>query len=439
MHSDWAWIERPGASHGVVRQAYCRPGRSGQDSSSDASMKYIILVGDGMADEPLAELGHRTLLEAARTPFMDALTRQAESFGLVRTIPDGFEPGSDVGNMSILGYDPKEYYTGRAPIEAVSLGIDLQPTDVAVRCNLVRLANRGAETIMADYSAGHISSEIAHRLIELLKPHIEDEHFRLFPGVSYRHILLWRGGSDQFKATPPHNIPNQAITPHLPKGDGSKVLLNLIEKSQEILKNEQANSIWLWGAGKRPQFPTLGERFGISGAVISAVDLVRGLGLCAGLKVIHVPGATGYLDTNYQGKVEAALQALDLDDFVYLHMEAPDETGHEGNIQKKLQAIEDFDSKVVGPLLNGLRRFEEYSLLLMPDHPTPVRLRIHTADPVPFLICRSRRLAEISAQKTVAQTRFTEKIASETGHLKPQGHRLIEELFDLTTTRAKKN
>ncbi|MBI1730328.1 cofactor-independent phosphoglycerate mutase [Candidatus Acetothermia bacterium] len=390
-------------------------------------MKYVILVSDGMADEPVSELGNRTPLEAARTPNMDALTKQAEVFGLARTIPDGFEPGSDVGNMSIFGYDPKKYYTGRAPIEALSLGIDLIPSDVAVRCNLVKLAVKNGQTIMEDYSAGHISTEKAHELITLLKPALEDESFTLYPGVSYRHILLWRQGEDRFRATPPHNIPGQVIDKHLPSGQGSEVLLGLIEKSQKILKNEQANSIWLWGAGKKPSVPTLQKRFGIQGAVISAVDLIRGLGICAGLEVILVPGATGYLDTNYRGKVEAALRALQKNDFVSLHIEAPDETGHEGSVSKKVLAIEDFDSKVVGPLLAGLKTLPDFSLLLMPDHPTPVSIRTHTADPVPFLIYRKSKSSKI----THAQQRFTESFALKTGILRDEAHHLIEELLQL--------
>jgi 2,3-bisphosphoglycerate-independent phosphoglycerate mutase len=390
-------------------------------------MKYVILVGDGMADEPVPELGNRTPLEAARTPNMDALTAQAEIFGLARTIPDGFEPGSDVGNMSIFGYDPKRYYTGRAPIEAVSLGIDLKPSDVAVRCNLVKLAAKNGQTLMEDYSAGHISTDKAHELIKLLKPALEDENFTLYPGISYRHILLWRQGQDRFRATPPHNIPGQVVDKHLPSGLGSEALLELIEKSQKILKNQQANSIWLWGAGKKPNLPALHKRFGIQGVVISAVDLVRGLGLCAGLEVILVSGATGYLDTNYKGKVEAALKALQKNDFVYLHIEAPDETGHEGIAAKKVQAIEDFDSKVVSPLLAGLQEFPEFSLLLMPDHPTPVSIRTHTADPVPFLIYRKSKSSQISNPNQ----RFTESSARQTGVLRDEAHHLIEELLEL--------
>lgn len=388
-------------------------------------MKYVILVGDGMADEPTAELEDRTLLEAAETPHMDALVAQAEVFGLARTIPDGFEPGSDVGNMSILGYNPDLYYSGRAPIEAASMGIDLEESDVALRCNLVRLNKNVEKWEMEDYSAGHIETSEAHRLIELLKPALESEYFTFHPGVSYRHICVWHGGIDGIRFTPPHNIPGQPIERYLPQGKRSEDLVELIKKSWKILAGQHANSIWLWGAGRAPQMPRLKERFGISGSVISAVDLVKGLGLLAGLEVIEVPGATGYLDTNYQGKVEAALGALDEKDLVYVHVEAPDETGHEGSLEKKLQAIEDFDACVVGPLLQGLAEFDAFSILLMPDHPTPIRTRMHSAEPVPFLISRSPSAVE----KQHDQSSFSETAAKAAGVFRADAYLLIEELL----------
>ncbi len=392
-------------------------------------MKYVILIGDGMADEPLEELGGRTPLEAARTPHMDALAQQASEMGLVKTIPQGFEPGSDVANMAILGYDPRKHFTGRAPIEAAAMGVELGPEDVAIRCNLVTLEEHDDQIIMADYSAGHISTEQAHQLIQKLKPIIEEnERFELYPGVSYRHLLVWRGGRSQLEGaqlTPPHDIPGEPVEPHLPKGrKGSSALIELMNRAREVLTsvdhNTQANAIWLWGAGPKPQMPTLGERFGISGSVISAVDLVRGLGVYAGLKVVRVPGATGYLDTNYRGKAEAALGALHRgDDLVYVHVEAPDEVSHEGDLEKKIRAIEDFDRQVVGPIVEGLRKFDEYAVLLMPDHPTPLKKRVHTADPVPFAIVRG------GAGERHPERAYSERAACETGIYFDEGHKLL--------------
>jgi 2,3-bisphosphoglycerate-independent phosphoglycerate mutase len=395
-------------------------------------MKYVILIGDGMADEPIPELDGRTPLGVAKTPHMDALAQRAHVMGLAKTIPDGYEPGSDVGNMSILGYDPREYFTGRAPIEAASMGIELGPEDVAVRCNLVTLAEHNGQTVMADYSAGHISTEEAHELIERLKPHLEDERFELHPGVSYRHLLIWRGGRSQLEGvqlTPPHNIPGRPIEPHLPNGgEGSQALREFMDRARDLLQSgghpTKANALWCWGAGPKPQMPTLEERFGVQGSVISAVDLVRGLGIYAGLRVIHVHGATGYLDTNYQGKAQAALDALRAgDDLVYVHVESPDEVGHEGDLQKKIQAIEDFDAKVVGPIVEGLQQFGEYALLLMPDHPTPLKKRVHTADPVPFMIVRS------GAGENDPERVYNERAARRTSVYVNEGHRLIERLI----------
>lgn len=391
-------------------------------------MKYVILVGDGMADYPMPELGNKTPLEMAHTPHMDALAQGAATLGLVRTIPDGFEPGSDVGNMSILGYDPRCYYSGRAPIEAASMGIKLGPQDVAVRCNLVKLALRHGQWVMGDYSAGHIPTEEAHKIIQQLRPHLEDERFELHAGVSYRHLLIWRGGlaaMKDVKLTPPHNIPTQPIEPYLPRGNGSELLRELMERARTILKrNEKANAIWFWGAGLKPHIPTLQKRFGLTGSVISAVDLVRGLGIYAGLTVIPVPGATGYLDTNYAGKAEAALHSLEEgNDLVYVHIEAPDEVSHEGDVQKKIRAIADFDQKIVGPIVEGLKQFAAYSILLLPDHPTPVSVRVHTADPVPFLIYRSNPVISKSAH-----SRFSESCAKASGIFIQEGHTLLSML-----------
>jgi len=383
-------------------------------------VKYAILVGDGMADSPLPELGGKTPLEASHTPHMDALAQRA-TLGLVKTIPDGFAPGSDVGNMSIMGYDPRRYYTGRAPLEAASIGVKLNPEDVALRCNLVKLGKKNGQWVMEDYSAGHIPTEESKVLIELLRRELEDETFQFYAGVSYRHLLVWRGGRGDLKLTPPHDIPNQPIEPYLPKGEGSELLLDLMGRARKLLEGKRTNAIWLWGAGRRPQMPTLEERYGLQGSVISAVDLICGLGIYAGLKVIRVPGATGYLDTNYRGKVEAALRALKEDDLIYVHVEAPDEVSHEGDLQKKIRAIEDFDAKIVGPVFEGLGQFGEFALLVLPDHYTSVRLRIHTPEPVPFVIYRG---GDAKPQK--AERGFSEASAMASGLYIENGHEILD-------------
>lgn len=360
-------------------------------------MKYVILLGDGMADEPIEELGGRTPLQAARTPRMDALARQGQ-LGLARTVPAGFAPGSDVANLSVFGYDPHLCYTGRSPLEAASMGVALGPDDVAFRLNLVHLLPHYGRLYMEDFSAGHISTPEAHALITALQAEFGGGPFNFYPGVSYRHLLVWSGGKDQLRFTPPHDITHQGIEGHLPQGEGAEELIRLMTDAQMLLhqhpvnlKRKQsgqltANSIWLWGHGRPPRMQTLQERFGLTGAVISAVDLIKGIGVYAGLQVINVPGATGYLDTNYRGKAEAALAALQSVDLVYVHVEAPDEAAHGGKLQDKLQAIEDFDTQIVGTILDGLPAVGPHRVLLLPDHPTPVSRMTHTADPVPFIL-----------------------------------------------------
>jgi 2,3-bisphosphoglycerate-independent phosphoglycerate mutase len=360
-------------------------------------MKIIVLLGDGMSDEPNAELSGKTPLQAAQTPNMDLMAR-AGQVGLARTVPDGLPPGSDVANLSVFGYDPRDCYTGRSPLEAISMGVMLGPDDVAFRMNLVTLRPHNGRVYMEDFSAGHIGSEQSHQLLATLQAELGDERFEFHPGVGYRHLLVWRGGKDTMSATPPHDISGKLINDYLPKGEGADELIHLMNSAQMVLKTHpvnrerseqdqlEANSIWLWGHGKTPKLMPYAEKFGLTGAVISAVDLIKGIGRCAGLDIINVPGATGYIDTNYQGKAEAALAALETHDFVYVHVEAPDEASHSGNLQHKMQAIEDFDRLVVGTVLAGLDRFEDVRLLCCPDHPTPVRLKTHTSDPVPFII-----------------------------------------------------
>jgi len=364
-------------------------------------MKYIVLLGDGMSDEPLAAHGGKTPLEMAATPAMDRLAQKGE-IGLCQTIPAGMDPGSDVANMSVMGYDPGKYYSGRSPIEAASIGVPLSAADVAFRCNLVTLAEKDGGLVMDDYSAGHIATEDAADVIQALKDKLDSDAFCFYPGVSYRHLMVWKNGQDRMKTTPPHDVSDKKIADYLPQGAGADRILALMDKSREILpavavnkrktaKGEKpVSSIWLWGQGKRLALPSFPSRYGITGSVISAVDLIKGLGISAGLQSIDVQGATGYLDTNYQGKVDAALQALDTGDFVYLHVEAPDEASHKGSLEEKIRAIEDFDSRIVAKIVAGLeRKFAAFRVLVMPDHPTPLHIKTHAADPVPYALYAS--------------------------------------------------
>jgi len=373
-------------------------------------MKYIILLGDGMADRPRADLGGKTCLQAAKTPNLDHLA-SAGQVGMVSTVPDGYAPGSDVANLSVLGYDPRKYYTGRSPLEAASIGVSLGPDDVAFRCNLVTLRSSGggaaaerrrATHVMEDFSAGHISTDDARMLIEEIGSKLGTDHIRFYPGVSYRHLMVWKGGKERINCTPPHDIQDKDIQDYLPRGEGDDIINDLMEASVDILTNHPvnkarleagkrpANSIWLWGQGKRPSMPTFKEKYGLEGAVISAVDLTKGLGVYAGFEVINVPGATGWIDTNYVGKAEHALFALKSRDIVYLHVEAPDEAGHTGDVKNKIKAIEDFDELIVGNVMHGMKQFDEYRILALPDHPTPLEIRTHSAEPVPFVIYDNR-------------------------------------------------
>lgn len=348
-------------------------------------MKYLLIVGDGMADYPLKELGNRTPLETARTPNLDRLCARG-LVGRARTVPQGMEPGSDVANLSLLGYDPERYHSGRAPLEAASMGVDLKEDEVAFRANLVTVEYG----VLADYSAGHISTEEAGRLIEQLNEKLAPLFpIRFYPGVSYRHLLIVREATNclsSLACTPPHDITGRTYKEHLPEGEGAELVRRLMEVSFDLLRNGQskANMIWLWGQGKGLHLPTFREKFGLRGSVISAVDLIKGIGKLAGLKVINVEGATGYLDTNYAGKAKAALEALEEDDFVFVHIEAPDEASHKGDTKLKIKAIEDFDGKIVGPISEGLKG--KGRILILPDHFTPISKKTHSGEPVPFLI-----------------------------------------------------
>jgi 2,3-bisphosphoglycerate-independent phosphoglycerate mutase len=358
-------------------------------------MKYVVLIGDGMADEPLEELGGKTVLQKANTPNMDYIVRNGRA-GLARTVPEGLHPGSDVANMSIIGYDPKKYYSGRAPLEAASMGIKIAGDDVAFRCNLITIK----DGLIADYSSGHITNAEAKMLIETVDSKLGNGTFRFYPGISYRHLLVSKGGlGADTECTPPHDVIDQERLSHMPKGKDSEILSDIIEASMPILEdhpvNEKrikdgknpGNSIWLWGQGFAPKFPLFSELYGLRGAIISAVDLVNGIGIYAGLDVIQVPGATGYLDTNYKGKGEYAMKALEDHDFVFVHVEAPDEAGHMGDMKAKIQAIEDFDEKVVGTVLKAAGEYgEDVTIMVLPDHPTPVARRTHTSAPIPFAV-----------------------------------------------------
>jgi 2,3-bisphosphoglycerate-independent phosphoglycerate mutase len=386
--------------------------------------KYIILVGDGMGDYPLQELHGKTPLEAAQTRNLDRLVAKGR-LGLVRTVPEEMEPGSDVANMSLLGYDPRLYHTGRGPLEAASMGIRLAGNEVAFRCNLVYLETDSAGVVrMGDYSSGHITTNESHRIISALQSVVEKTPLKLYPGISYRHLLVWPGGPENVKTTPPHDITGEPVAPYLQGYCQEPLLLAFTEKAAGVLTDHPvnrerlasgkrtANAVWPWGQGKAPSMPTLKERFGMTGAMISAVDLLKGLGVYAGLEPIAVPGVTGYLDTNYAGKVDAALTALESGDLVYVHIEAPDETSHEGSLDKKIEAIEAFDKKIVGPIMEGARKFSKVRMIVVTDHFTPIAVRTHVADPVPFLLVEDLHGSGLVSAPMV---RFCERAAKDSG------------------------
>ncbi len=396
-------------------------------------MKYVILVGDGMADTPVEELGEKTPLEAAHIPYMDSLASKGE-LGLARTVKPGFHPGSEIANMAILGLDPAKYYTGRAPIEAKSIGVDLEKDDIAFRINLVTLSSKKDGLVMEDYCSDHISTQEAQKLIKALGEGFKDHpEVRVYPGIEYRHLLVIKGFErPSLKTTPPHDIIGEYAQKYLPEDN---LLKTLIERSSSILKDHpvnlkrrkegkrEATAIWPWGQGKACSVPTLKKEYEITGAMISAVDLMKGLGMLRGMEIINVPGATGWIDTNYVGKGEAALDALFLVDLVYVHVEAPDEAGHAGLLKEKIAAIESFDNLVVGTIVNGLEaQGIAFRMLLMPDHPTPLAIRTHSSDPVPFVIYDSTKQANNPRG-------FSEKQAAESGVFIEEGHTILGRLL----------
>ncbi len=391
-------------------------------------MKYVLILPDGAADEPLDEFDGLTPLAAAKTPNMDWVSINGRQ-GTAQTIPKGFEPASDVATLSVLGYSPQKYYTGRAPIEAAARKIAVGPNDVVFRCNLVTIIDGQ----MADYSAGKISSQEGRKLIDQLSRELGTDAVQFYAGISYRNLLVFRSPKDlDPRCTPPHQIPGQPVKPHLPAGRGAKIIKDLIARSQQLLTDHEvnqvradlgenpANSIWLWGHGRMPQLPSFRRRFNLSGAVVAAVDLIRGIGTLIGWEIVDVEGATGYLDTNYAGKGAATVAAIDRHDFVAVHVEAPDEAGHDGNAVEKVKALERIDQHVVGPVLEKLRSLgQDWKILIAPDHPTPVRSKVHTAQPPPFCMA-GQGVVSIMRQP------FTEANADHSDLHIERGHELME-------------
>ncbi len=402
-------------------------------------MKYIVILGDGMADYAVKEFDGKTILDVANKPNIDYMSEHGE-LGTVKTVLEGMKPGSDVANLSVMGYDTTKCYSGRSPLEAASIGVDLKDTDVTFRTNLVTLSDdeEYENKTMLDYSAGEISTAEAAELIKAVEEELHTEYAHFFAGVSYRHLLVWANGSTNVSLTPPHDISDKKITDHLPKGDNGDELLSLMKRSQEILINHPinkkrvemgknpANSIWVWGEGSKPQLENFYDKYNLKASVISAVDLIKGIAKCADMKSIDVPGATGNWDTNFDGKAQAALDTLlkDGQDFVYIHMEAPDECGHQGNAEKKKLSVELIDEKVVGFLRTKLKEAGvDYKMLILPDHPTPISLKTHVSDPVPYVIYDSRK-------ENGSGLTYNEKNAEKTEVYIDKGHDLMKHFIE---------
>ena len=398
-------------------------------------MKYVVVLGDGMADEPIESLSGKTPLEYAKTPAMDALSKKSE-IGMVHTIPDGMKPGSDTANLSVLGYDPKKYYSGRSPLEALSIGVPMKDTDIALRCNIVTLSEEDVpfeERTIIDHSSGEISTEDCAVLLDAVRKELENDTYKFYVGTSYRHCLIWDKGQ-VVELTQPHDVLGQVIGQYLPE---DKALYEMMKKSYDILVNHPinierkkqglnpANCCWFWGAGTKPMLSSFEEKTGKKGMMISAVDLLKGIAVGAGMGVSIVEGANGGLHTNYEGKTQAAVKALTEDgyDFAYIHVEAPDEMGHQGSVEKKVQAIEYLDSRVIGPLTEALKaKNVDFRLLVLPDHPTPIRVRTHTADNVPYMLYDS------TAEESHTWN-YNEKEGRESGNYIAKGHEIMDYLF----------
>lgn len=402
-------------------------------------MKYALILGDGMADYPIPALNGKTPLAVADKPYMNLLAETGE-IGLVKTVPDGYKPGSDVANLGALGYDATKCYTGRSPLEALSIGIDMKSDDVAVRTNLVTLGDEAdfADKTMVDYSAGEITTDEARELIEFLQEKLGNDKYSFHAGVSYRHCLIIAHGSVNMQLTPPHDISGKKIGAYLPAGDGSGELAELIRRSNELLSSHPvnlarkaagknpANSIWFWGQGTRPALENFRERYGLSGGMVSAVDLLKGIAIGAGMKSVDVEGATGTLSTNFEGKAKAATELLDnCCDFVFVHLEAPDECGHQGDLEGKIKAIELVDKKILGPVYEHLKASgEDFAIMVMPDHFTPVSILTHSREPVPYLMYSSKRALSAGGD-------YNEKAAAESGIYYDKPWELTNKFFAL--------
>lgn len=400
-------------------------------------MKYVVILGDGMADEPIESLGNKTILQAADTPFLDMLSKKSE-IGMVHTVPDGMAPGSDTANLSVLGYDPKIYYSGRSPLEALSIGVPMTDTDIALRCNIVTISEEEGvpyeEQTIIDHSSSEISTEDCGILLEAVRKELENDIFKFYLGTSYRHCTIWHNGS-VVKLTPPHDVLGQKVGPNLHETES---LREMMKKSYEILKNHPlnierkkkglnpANSCWFWGAGTKPALSSFEEKTGKKGVMISAVDLLKGIAVGAGMDNIIVPGADGTLHTNYEGKANAAIKALTEDgyDFAYIHVEAPDEMGHQGSVERKIKAVENLDGRVIKTVVEGLKKSgEPFRVIVTPDHPTPIRLRTHVAKPVPYLLYDS-------TEELDRTWNYNEAEAEASKNYVANGHQLIDKLFE---------
>lgn len=401
-------------------------------------MKQIVILCDGMADYPLEALGGKTPMSVATKPNMEFLAQHG-TVGLVKTVGDGLKPGSDVANLSVLGYDPKVYYAGRSPLEAASIGIDLAETDVTLRCNLVTLSDEPNynDKAILDYCADDISTDEAREIVKTLQERFGNEEFSYYPGVSYRHCLVWKNGTtDLGTVTPPHDITGRKIAEYLPVHPHAQKLLEMMRESYDLLKDHPvnqkriaagrrpANAIWLWGEGRKKPLTPFQQKYGLSGAMISAVDLLKGIGKLTEMEVVEVPGATGYIDTNFDGKAQAAIEQLKAGrDFVYVHIEAPDECGHRAELDNKVRAIELIDQKVIGPIIKAMEGFDAFKVMVLPDHATPISLKTHTSDPVPFLMYSTANTKDTSLDC------FDEANAAQTGMLVEQGHTIMEQFI----------
>ncbi|MBE7038961.1 MAG: cofactor-independent phosphoglycerate mutase [Ruminococcaceae bacterium] len=401
-------------------------------------MKYIVVLGDGMSDYPVKELGNKTPLECAKKPRIDYLCQKGE-IGLVSNVPKSLKPGSDVANLSAMGYDPEIYYSGRSPLEAVSMGVDIKETDVVFRCNVVTVSDEEnyEDKRVVDHSADEITTEEARELIKAVNEAFKNEYLTFYPGVSYRHAMVWDKGSLNVELTPPHDILEKRLGDYIPKGDGADIIFDMMKKSYEILKNHPvniarvkkglnpANSIWIWGEGKKPKLESFKKLYGLDGAVISAVDLIKGIAICAELNSIDVEGATGNIHTNFDGKAKAAVDALKNGaDFMYIHLEAPDECGHRHEIENKVKSIELIDEKIVGYIIDEMNKIgEKYKILVLPDHPTPLDLRTHTRDAVPYVLYDSTN------EKDSIFSSYTEENAKKAAKYYDKGCKLLSEFL----------